>query len=234
MTSREDRGVDDAMLTLRQAANRTGLSATTLRRYIKSSRLRARLVPGRYGPEYVVSEDDLATAGLHRAERPPVEEQRRSRELAPARDVAPLAISSGEVVPAMIYRELLMKHEQLLVQFGMLKVTGRQIFESRQQFENRAADAQGSARDLERLRQKHAREIGELKTSLRKAELEIAARADEIREYERTIRQLEIRLRNADTARTIEADFARVLPPRAEPVAPPARISEDGYTVVDH
>ena len=47
-------GVDLSLMTLRQAADRTGLSATTLRRYIKSGRLRARLIPGRYGPEYVV------------------------------------------------------------------------------------------------------------------------------------------------------------------------------------
>ncbi len=234
MASGEGRGVDETMLTLRQAAHRTGLSATTLRRYIKASRLRARLIPGRYGPEYVVSKEDLEAAGLECANRSSPPETRIPSELATTRDRIPAAGVEGEAVPAILYRELFMKHEQLLVQFGMLKVTGRRILESRQEFEERAAAADGSARELERLRVKHAREIGELKTKLRKAELEIAARSDEIREYRKTIRQLEIRLRNAETAQEIEADFARALPPRDEPrpLEPPER--GGGYTTVDH
>jgi transposase len=45
-------------LSLREAAERTARSVTTLRRYIRAGRLQAQKAPGRFGPEYFVTEED--------------------------------------------------------------------------------------------------------------------------------------------------------------------------------
>ena len=51
-------------MTLREAAERTSRSITTLRRYIRAGRLRAEKRHGRFGPEYYVSAAELIQAGL--------------------------------------------------------------------------------------------------------------------------------------------------------------------------
>ncbi|MGA8848779.1 MAG: helix-turn-helix domain-containing protein [Dehalococcoidia bacterium] len=43
--------------TLREAAQALGVSIITIRRYIKSGKLKARLVPSKFGPSYII--DDL-------------------------------------------------------------------------------------------------------------------------------------------------------------------------------
>jgi transposase len=43
--------------TLREAAQALGVSIITVRRYIKSGKLKARLVPSKFGPSYTI--DDL-------------------------------------------------------------------------------------------------------------------------------------------------------------------------------
>src|SRR5882672_5882707 len=66
------RTADDQVdkLTLREAADRTGLSITTLRRYIRSGRLAAEKAPGRYGPEYYLSMEALGHAGISASNGP--------------------------------------------------------------------------------------------------------------------------------------------------------------------
>lgn len=194
------------MMTLRQAADHTGLSATTLRRYIKSGRLRARLIPGRYGPEYVVSDDDLDAARLLAAEDAEVLEEGGDDERHSS-----LAVLGTDVVPAILYRELMMKHEQLLVQYGMLRVGGQQLYETRQDTQRHAREIEEQNEELAQLQARHAREIGELKTRLRQAELVIADKDDQIRALRGQIRRLEIALRNAETAQTIDQQFARAV-----------------------
>lgn len=202
-------------MTLRQAAEKTGLSATTLRRYIKAGRLRARLIPGRYGPEYVVDDDGLLGAGLSN-ESP--------QEMSGGAGIARRTGASGngsflpppmgqDAVPGLLYRELLMKHEHLLVQYGMLRVSGRQLYEVREAAEERAEESRRAADELRRTRDRHAREIGSLKTDLRRAELELAEREDRIRDLERRIQQLEMRLRNQVTAHRIDEEYSRTLEP---------------------
>ncbi len=231
MSEADDRSCEPDMLTLRQAASITGLSATTLRRYIKSSRLRARLVPGRYGPEYAVTEDDLAAAGVPLrdadpgAAAPPALAPTQS----PARPSAALVQAvQHDLVPGILYRELLMKHEQLLVQYGMLRVSGQRVYETRTEAEERAIDARAEAAELARLRDEHAREIEDLKADLRRAELEIAARDDELRESERTVRRLEMELRNVRRADRIDRRYAEAIPHDPPPAwTPPARPDGD-------
>ncbi len=221
-------GVDHPLMTLRHAAARTGLSATTLRRYIKAGRLRARLIPGRYGPEYVVDDDDLRIADLLGDPRDvlPAPAPRDLREpapfvplahasaaasLAPAPAAEPGAVFAvHDAVPGLFYRELLMKHEQLLVQHGMMRVSGQQLLELREEARRREEEARESATELALIRDRHAREIGVLKARLRQAELEIAAREDEINRLKLEQRRAEIASRNAATVSAIDEEYAKL------------------------
>jgi excisionase family DNA binding protein len=47
--------------TLREAAQALGVSIVTIRRYIKSGRLKARLVPSKFGESYVIEDLPLPT-----------------------------------------------------------------------------------------------------------------------------------------------------------------------------
>jgi len=229
-------GVGTDLMTLRQAAERTGLSATTLRRYIKAGRLRARLIPGRYGPEYVVDEHDLKAAGLQLREEKPA----AGTALAPASQAAGSIAPPGgshDMVPGILYRELLMKHEHLLVQYGMMRMSGQQLYEIRQEADRRAAEARRAAEELARIRDRHAREIGQLKARLRQMELELQEKDDEIRRLEVELKKLRIAERNARRALEIEQKFSRFFPGAAPPAAapvPPPRPRGNGETLRDH
>ncbi|MBP7149808.1 MAG: hypothetical protein KBD01_19960 [Acidobacteria bacterium] len=212
--------LDHAHMTLKQAAGRTGLSATTLRRYIKSGRLKARLVPGRYGPEYVVGDEELAALGFadaapdeQPAGAPPALPVPAQHAVVPAPPVAaaPPAVPAADAVPSLLYRELLMKHEHLLVQYGMLRASGQQLLEVRREAERRAHDSRRAAEELERLREKHAREIGQLKARLRQSELALAEREDEIQRLRRELQRAEMVRRNAETITSIDEEFSRLI-----------------------
>lgn len=222
---------DSTLMTLRQAAERTGLSATTLRRYIKSGKLKARLIPGRYGPEYVVDEESLEEArlddrsrGAEPRERPENSGGKGPLTISPLQARGSHPVPSGnpaDSVPGLLYRELLMKHEHLLVQYGMLRVSGQQLYEVRQEAEQRAEEARRAADELRRQRERHAREIGELKTRLRRAELEIADRETRLRELDQRLARTEMELRNASKANAIDEEFARIVPGSSRPPSPP-------------
>jgi len=216
-------GGTHTLLTLRQAAERTGMSATTLRRYIKAGRLRARLVPGRYGPEYAVEAEELRGSGLWDGRSGP------PAATVPAPGPVPLATSpvavaaavpsvpaAAEGVPVSVFRELLMKHEQLLVQYGMLRVSGMQVHEVRQAAERRAGNAQRVADELSRARDRHAKEIGLLKARLRQAELLLAERDEEIAKLRQELRRQEVIARNASRASAFDAEFQRAFVPPAD------------------
>jgi excisionase family DNA binding protein len=258
----ESSGVDASLLTLRQAAERTGLSATTLRRYIKSGRLRARLIPGRYGQEYVVDEADLASAGVPAkhadgastsasGENDTLAEGASaavsSEAFAPASPATtsptaspPRAASSADsatssngivsasnpsagglshvnghempdAVPGMLYRELLMKHEQLLVQYGAMRVGGQQLYEVRREAERKARQANEAVSKLERQRVRHAKEIGLLKSQVRQARLEVAEKEEELQRLRARVAQLEMGERNAARVEAIENRFLEAL-----------------------
>jgi len=50
--------------TLREAAEALGVSMVTVRRYIKSGKLKARLVPSKFGPSYIINDLPLLTKPL--------------------------------------------------------------------------------------------------------------------------------------------------------------------------
>jgi transposase len=47
--------------TLRQASQALGVSMVTIRRYIKSGKLQAKLVPGKFGESYIIEELPLVS-----------------------------------------------------------------------------------------------------------------------------------------------------------------------------
>jgi len=50
--------------TLREASEALGVSMVTVRRYIKSGKLKARLVPSKFGPSYIIDDLPLLTKPL--------------------------------------------------------------------------------------------------------------------------------------------------------------------------
>lgn len=185
-------------MNLREAADRTYRSVTTLRRYIRSGRLHAEKRDGRYGPEYFVSEDDLRTAGLaidpdEAAPREPDTGLAGRTDLPTARsDTAALAPPAArEGVPVDLFRELQMKHEQLLVQYGMMRTGGLRALELQREVEEREADLERLRAELAGQRSARARDVAKLERDLRQARFELEGRSLEIAALREKIRGLE-------------------------------------------
>lgn len=193
-------------MTLREAAERTARSITTLRRYIRGGRLRAEKRTGRYGPEYYVCADDLADAGLEiRTEAPPLPMR--------ADDGVSLTLTrlARDTVPISLYHELQMKHEQLLVQYGMVRVGGMRVLELRSELEAKRRELEASETRIARLRQKFRDETTRLKKLLRRVELEQQGRGLEVAALREKVRGLEMLTRNSATNATIEKQFSDVM-----------------------
>jgi hypothetical protein len=201
-------------MTLREAASRTSRSITTLRRYIRSGRLHAEKHYGRFGPEYFVSERDLADAGLDRDPAPP------GLALIPARpQPAPLDSPSPppwdprvlrEIVPLALYQELQMKHEQLLVQYGMIRAGGLRAMELRAELEAREQRLERADAAVERLRRERDEALDRLGRQLREARFELEGRRIEIEALKSKVRSLEMLTRNQATGETIEQQLRRI------------------------
>ena len=192
-------------MTLREAAKRTSRSVTTLRRYIRSGRLVASKRPGRFGPEYFVSEPALSEAGLET--RPVSDLARRPRSLSPVAvpRVADLT------VPASLFQELQMKHEQLLVQYGMVRVAGMRVLELRAELESKQRELDSGEARIGRLRGQFHEETSRLKQLLRRVELEQEGRGLEIAALREKVRALEMMTRRSVTNETIEKQFSEVM-----------------------
>jgi hypothetical protein len=232
-------------LTLRDAAERTSLSITTLRRYIRSGRLDAEKTPGRYGPEYTISTSALERAGVRTIAAagavrgmaaqpdPDAPQDTRSMTLAGSstRDGAPLAGFSEaflrEMIPIDLFRELSMKHEQLLVQYGMVRVGGQRMMEYKLEAERLGDALRAAETEVREGAEKTDRETGFLKKHLREAELEIEAKNQEIAALRERVRMLELLNRNAITNESIEQQFTRVFDKRLELEGMEASSSDD-------
>jgi len=189
-------------MTLREAADRTSRSITTLRRYIRSGRLRAEKRGGRYGPEYFVSSQALDEAGL---------EAERSLAQLGRRDSESLERVFRESVPLTLYQELHMKHEQLLVQYGMVRAAGLRVLDLQGELETKRHQLENSLAEIARLKDRPKRELLALQKRLRTAELELEGRRLEIAALRAKIRGLEMLTRNAVTTETIERQFSEVV-----------------------
>jgi hypothetical protein len=201
-------------MTLREAAERTSRSITTLRRYIRSGRLHAEKRYGRFGPEYFVSEQDLTDAGLDHDPREPenalTSTRADRRELARAAETAFDGQWLREIVPLALYQELQMKHEQLLVQYGMVRAGGLRSMELKADLEARDRSLQDAEAAIERDKKRHAVEISRLKQQLREALLELEGRRLEIDALQEKVKALEMMARNAVTTETIDSQLQRI------------------------
>ena len=206
-------------INLRDAARQTARSVTTLRRYIRSGRLGADKLPGRFGPEYFVTADQLASAGLEPAPAgtgatvsgvPGTALAPRSAgELALAS--APLDRLLRESVPITLFQELQLKHEQLLVQYGMVRAGGLRVLEMQAEIESRRRQIEDAQAENTRVKERLAREAGDLRKRLREAELELEGRRVEAAALREKVRALEMMTRNSVTNEEIDRQFSDVM-----------------------
>lgn len=183
MNSDEREHVPSQSLTLREAARATSRSVTTLRRYIRSGRLRAEKRPGRFGPEYTVTATELASAGFQL-----VPARRSPRGEALTQDPPP---SGGESVPMTLFQELQMKHEQLLVQYGMVRAGGLRVFELQDQLREKEQELDSARGELTAVRRRMAEETARLRQRLRRTEFDHEGRGMEVAALREKVRALE-------------------------------------------
>jgi len=202
-------------MTLREAALRSSRSITTLRRYIRSGRLHAEKRYGRFGPEYFVTARDLTEAGLdpEQGERPAAIAPRRpgppqisSSPTLPTREPA-----AQEAVPLSLYLDLQMKHEQLLVQYGMVRAAGLRVMELQTELENRQRKLDDAELEKRRLRQRLGQESAESRKRMEAARRELEGRSLEIAALQEKVKALEMMTRNAVTNETIENQFRQIM-----------------------
>lgn len=194
-------------LSLREAAVRASLSVTTLRRYIRAGRLRAEKQNGRFGPEYFVSPDDLRDAGVDLAPTPALAVTARAPEI-PSGQLERVLRDS---VPGDIFRELQMKHEQLLVQYGMVRAAGLRVMESRGEIESRTREVRALESEVARLKESFARESDALRRKARESALDAEEMRLEAAALREKVRGLEMLTRNAVTTETIDRKFEEIL-----------------------
>jgi len=173
------------LLTIREASQLIGRTPATIRRYIRSGRLKAAKEIGKFGEEYKIARDDLLALGFCAA--PSDLPVRVERVEPPIRHDARPEARDG--VPASVFNELLMKHEQILVQYGMIRAGGQKLLEYKAEAEARAEDLARSQERYQALRAQAAREIKHLRSQLRQREIEIEERNIEIMELQDRLRR---------------------------------------------
>ncbi len=207
---------------LREAALRTARSVTTLRRYIRSGRLRADKLPGRFGPEYFVTFEQLSSASLNAREQgfdpidTPRPEPRAAALVARSAFAASGASASldrvlRETVPITLFQDLQLKHEQLLVQYGMVRAGGLRVLEMQAELDHRRRQIEDAQVENARVKERLAREAGDLRKQLRQAELELEGRRIEAAAMREKVRGLEMLTRNRVTNEAIDRQFSDVM-----------------------
>lgn len=195
-------------MNLREAAERTRRSVTTLRRYVRGGRLRAVKEDGRYGPEYFVSERDLEDAGLV-VQGAAAPDRSPDASLERAGSGGPPASRGG--VPVDLFRELQWKHEQLLVQYGMMRAGGLRAVELREQVADREREIDRQQQEIAALRRRLAGETARLERELRQARFELEGRDLEIEALRQKVRGLELLTRNQVTSESIDEQVASLM-----------------------
>jgi len=172
-------------LTIREASRLIGRTSATIRRYIRSGRLKAEKDLGKFGEEYRIRRDDLLALGFTPAE---------PNGDAPAplvRATPALPAYPHDSVPLSLYNELLMKHEQILVQYGMIRAGGQKLLEYKADAEAKA-EALGRAEErYQILRQRALQEIGLLRKHLREMEIKLEEQRIEVTLLQETVGRLE-------------------------------------------
>ncbi len=201
-------------INLKEAARRTARSVTTLRRYIRSGSLAADKLPGRFGPEYFVTAEQLAAAGLDASGAdsvPPAANLVPRSPSASSLATAPLDRVLRESVPISLFQDLQLKHEQLLVQYGMVRAGGLRVLDMQAELETRRRQIEDAQAENTRVKERLAREAGELRKRLREAELELEGRRVEAAALREKVRGLEMLTRNRVTNEEIDRQFSDVM-----------------------
>ena len=197
-------------MNLREAADRTLRSVTTLRRYLRSGRLKAEKIDGRYGPEYFVTERELKEAGLLSQQE---DQTGTETGLTATGSQLPSALLpySRETVPLTLFQELQLKHEQLLVQYGMVRAAGMRVMELQDTVQVRTEEIQNLKAQIALSKARLHDASAPFRTQARKAELELKGRQLEIDALKEKVRGLEMLTRNAVTTESIERQFSDLL-----------------------
>jgi hypothetical protein len=116
-----------------------------------------------------------------------------------------------EAVPVTLFQELQMKHEQLLVQYGMVRAGGLRVLEMQAELEARRRQIEESQVETVRVKERLATEAGELRRRLREAELELEGRRVEAAALREKVRGLEMLTRNTVTNEAIDRQFEDVM-----------------------
>ena len=96
-----------------------------------------------------------------------------------APSAAPVAVAA-DVVPLSLYNELLMKHEQILVQYGMIRAGGQKLLEYKADAESKAEEIREARERYDALRQRALKEIGLLRKQVREMEIRLEERSIEV------------------------------------------------------
>jgi len=163
------------------------------------------MTTGRYGPEYLVTPAALAEAGIEID--PP-----GSEILAPDDHGTTMALERifHDSVPLGLYHELQMKHEQLLVQYGMVRAGGLRLLEIQGELEKSGRLVKEHETEVTALREKVRRDSLVLRKRLRETELELEGRKLEVAALRAKVRALEMLTRNAVTSEAIDRQFSDV------------------------
>jgi hypothetical protein len=180
------------LLTIREASRLISRTPATVRRYIRSGRLKADKEIGKFGEEYKIRREDLLALGFSAESELPA--------LVSPADPVPRESPSREVmVPVSLYNELLLKHEQLLVQYGMIRAGGQKLFEYKAVAETKDEELKQAEDRYQTLRARAIKEIQFLRKHMREAELEVEERNIEITLLQEKIKRLEAAAAHAAT-----------------------------------
>jgi len=113
-------------------------------------------------------------------------------------------------VPVALYNELLMKHERILVQYGMIRAGGQKLLEYKADAEVKADELRRAQERYQVLRARAVKEIGLLRRHLRQARIEIEDRNIEITLLHEKIKRLEVAAAGAASIETFDAQVAEI------------------------
>jgi excisionase family DNA binding protein len=105
-------------LTIAQAAQSLGVSSRTVRRFIKSGKLNAELVPGPFGEEYRILELPAELYKSKHIDKPPVQSPSQPHSQPPIQTAVQTTIQSPIQSMDNIIRELHEKNINLAAQLG--------------------------------------------------------------------------------------------------------------------
>ena len=191
------------LLTIREASQLIGRTSATIRRYIRSGRLKADKEIGKFGEEYKILREDLLALGFSAQSDLPA-------RLGPSVPAAMEAEPKETLVPASLFNDLLMKHEQILVQYGMIRAGGQKLLEYKAAAETREEDLRQAEDRYQALRSRAVREIQFLRKHLREAEIEVEERNIEITLLQEKIKRLEMAAAHAATVDTFDRSLVEI------------------------